>query len=97
MNNIIADDDELQSKFNDMAIMKAKGYLTNFEPYNSRIPNKLFRMGLLPKTFNKNKLLISGGSDYHGDNKPKIKLGIGCGNLAVPFDYAKKLKQALKT
>ncbi|MBO7193918.1 MAG: CapA family protein [Bacteroidaceae bacterium] len=58
LNNIIADDDELQSKFNDMAIMKAKGYLTNFEPYNSRIPNKLFRMGLLPKTFNKNKLLI---------------------------------------
>ncbi len=42
-------------------------------------------------------LLCSGGSDYHGDNKPKIKLGIGCGNLAVPFDYAKKLKQALKT
>lgn len=29
-------------------------------------------------------LLHSGGSDYHGDNKPHIQLGIGQGNLAVP-------------
>lgn len=29
-------------------------------------------------------LLMSGGSDYHGDNKPDISLGIGKGNLAIP-------------
>lgn len=32
----------------------------------------------------RNNLLISGGTDYHGDNKPDIKLGIGKGNLKVP-------------
>lgn len=29
-------------------------------------------------------LLPSGGSDYHGTNKPHIQLGIGMGNLNVP-------------
>lgn len=29
-------------------------------------------------------LLHSGGSDYHGGNKPHIEMGVGQGNLAVP-------------
>ena len=29
-------------------------------------------------------LLHSGGSDYHGGNKPHIQMGIGQGNLAIP-------------
>ncbi|MBO4963073.1 MAG: PHP domain-containing protein [Clostridia bacterium] len=36
-------------------------------------------------------LLNSGGSDFHGDNKPDIKLGIGKGNLLVPLEYATNL------
>ena len=31
----------------------------------------------------KNKLYISGGSDYHGNAKPDVQLGIGFGNLKV--------------
>ena len=45
---------------------------------------------------NQNNLLISGGSDYHGNNKPEISLGIGKGNLQVPsniIDNWNKLKQ----
>lgn len=34
----------------------------------------------------KDQLFISGGSDYHGYVKPKIKMGIGEGNLSVPDD-----------
>ena len=37
-------------------------------------------------------LLKSGGSDFHGENKPEISLGSGCGDLAVPYDFAKKLE-----
>ena len=37
-------------------------------------------------------LLPSGGSDYHGANKPDIRLGFGKGDLRVPYDYAEKLK-----
>ncbi len=32
-------------------------------------------------------LLPSGGSDFHGTNKPDIRIGIGKGNLAVPMAY----------
>lgn len=33
-----------------------------------------------------NNLYMSGGSDYHGTNKPGIELGLGFGNLQIP-DY----------
>lgn len=38
-------------------------------------------------------LLPSGGSDFHGENKPDIFLGRGKGNLRVPADYWEALKQ----
>ncbi len=39
-------------------------------------------------------LLESGGSDFHGDNKPDQKLGIGRGDLFVPYEFYEKLKKA---
>lgn len=40
-------------------------------------------------------LLLTGGSDFHGENKPGIALGTGRGhNLAVPYDILKILKAA---
>ncbi len=38
-------------------------------------------------------LLMSGGSDYHGQNKPDIKVGVGRGNLAVPYVYFEKIRE----
>lgn len=37
------------------------------------------------------KLLPSGGSDYHGDNKPGIELGVGRGDLLIPDRWLKAL------
>lgn len=37
-------------------------------------------------------LLISGGSDFHGDNKPKIDLGVGMGKLFVPENILEPIK-----
>ena len=37
-------------------------------------------------------LLYSGGSDFHGQNKPDISIGTGRGNLAVPLQFLEKLK-----
>lgn len=31
-------------------------------------------------------LYITGGSDFHGTNKPDIKIGVGMGNLRIPYD-----------
>ena len=36
-------------------------------------------------------LCHSGGSDYHGTNKPDIRVGVGRGTLAVPFAYYENL------
>lgn len=38
-------------------------------------------------------LLISGGSDYHGDNKPHIQLGRGMGHLFVPSEVLNNLRE----
>lgn len=37
-------------------------------------------------------LLISGGSDFHGANKPKIDMGTGMGKLYVPDEVLTKLR-----
>ena len=37
-------------------------------------------------------LAESGGSDFHGANKPHISLGTGMGNLMISYEYLQKLK-----
>ena len=37
-------------------------------------------------------LLKSGGSDFHGTNKPDIAVGTGRGDLRIPTDWLKNLK-----
>lgn len=43
------------------------------------------------KLANRYGLLLSGGSDYHGRNKPDIHLGCGRGRLNVPYEIYSKL------
>lgn len=42
----------------------------------------------------KYNLLLSGGSDFHGSNKPGLDLGTGYGKLYVPAELLEKLKAA---
>ena len=46
------------------------------------------------KLANKFDLLPSGGSDFHGANKPAIDIGKGRGNLAIPYEYLENLANA---
>lgn len=41
-------------------------------------------------------LLISGGSDFHGENKPGLDLGTGYGRLFVPQDILETLRAAVR-
>ena len=36
---------------------------------------------------------VSGGSDYHGTNKPRIRLGKGYGSLRVPYSVLEELRE----
>lgn len=38
-------------------------------------------------------LLPSGGSDYHGKNKPDVHMGTGKGNLQVPLSFWRRLEE----
>lgn len=46
------------------------------------------------KLAHENNLLISGGSDFHGENKPSIHLGTGRGHLYVPYSVLEDIKKA---
>ena len=36
---------------------------------------------------------VSGGLDYHGTNKPRIRLGKGYGSLRVPYSVLEELRE----
>lgn len=44
----------------------------------------------------KYNLVVSGGSDFHGNNKVNIDLGIGRGNLKIPYLLLEKIKSKRK-
>lgn len=49
---------------------------------------------LMKKFAADNHLLISGGSDFHGSTKPTIQLGIGTGNLFIPYSVLESIKKS---
>lgn len=71
------------------ASLKAEG-LMGIETFYSTYTNQDVRDMLnLAKKY---ELLLSGGSDFHGANKPGLDLGCGYGNLFVPEDALTDIK-----
>lgn len=72
--------------------LKAAG-LTGIEAiYSMNTPGDVRNMKRLADEFN---LLISGGSDFHGENKSYIHLGTGRGNLNIPDHLLELIKRKL--
>lgn len=63
---------------------KAVGLVGMETNYSTFSPEQTALAHDLVKEFD---LKPGGGSDYHGTNKPDIRIGIGRGNLQVPYDY----------
>lgn len=63
-----------------------------FEVYYSGMPPE-YTENLL-KLAEEHNLLISGGSDFHGANKDGIFMGTGKGDLAIPDEVYRQLKEA---
>lgn len=71
---------------------KASGLIameTRYSTYSPEITE------LARETAREFDLLESGGSDFHGENKPDIKLGVGQGSLCVPLEFARALAGAV--
>jgi hypothetical protein len=43
----------------------------------------------LSKDYN---LIMTGGSDFHGERRPRIEIGVGYGNLRIPYDFWETLQ-----
>lgn len=41
-------------------------------------------------------LLISGGTDFHGASKPDLRIGIGRGNMSIPYDILSEIKNSIQ-
>lgn len=57
--------------------------------------NTGFDEGRMLHLANKYNLAVSGGSDFHGANKPDLNIGTGRGNLKIPYSILEKLKERL--
>lgn len=69
--------------------------LDAIECYHSKYDTLMTESSLsIAKHFN---LAVSGGSDFHGSNKPDVKLGTGNDNLKIPADILDLLKLRIKT
>ena len=55
--------------------------------------NTGFDEGIVRRYANTYDLLMTGGSDFHGSNKPHISLGSGKGNLKIPYSILEHLKE----
>ncbi len=68
--------------------------LTGIEGYYSEYtPENIAQYRALALELN---LAISGGSDFHADMKPHIKMGAGMGNLSIPYYVYENLKRIHK-
>lgn len=63
------------------------GIETFYSSYNNQDERDMLRLA------KKYDLLLSGGSDFHGDNKPGLDLGTGYGKLFIPYEILEKIKE----
>ena len=73
-----------------LPLAKKQG-LVGMECYYSLYDETMTQESL--KLAQKYGLKYSGGSDFHGKNKPDINLGCGKGNLRIPHDWAMALRE----
>lgn len=79
--------DELVAKWTEQG-------LDGIECYYSMHSRELINLSL--SLCKKYDLVPTGGSDYHGKAKPKIMVGIGRGELKVPYSCVERLKERWK-
>ncbi len=85
-------------RLNDSELEKLVKYLTKCglngieALYSTYTPSDEIQIRKLAR---ENGLLISGGSDFHGANKPHIQLGTGRGNLKISYDVLDNIKKSI--
>lgn len=81
---------ELESLVRELKTYGLRGIETIYSSYSEHDEAYI---RALAKRFN---LLITGGSDFHGVPKPMIKIGVGRGNLKIPYEILENLRKEQK-
>ena len=76
--------DALTAELKDAGLIGIEAIYSTYKPHEER------QIRALAKKYD---LRISGGSDFHGSNKPGLDLGTGYGALFVPMDVLTDLKK----
>ncbi len=76
--------DQLLGDLAEIGLMGVEAYYTENTPEQTE---ELLQLAT------KYKLLVTGGSDFHGRFKPDIEIGVGKGSLKVPYCLLSALKQ----
>jgi 3',5'-nucleoside bisphosphate phosphatase len=74
--------DELLQEMMSMGLKGLEVYFSQHSPEQAREYAELAR---------RHDLLMTGGTDFHGDIQPEIQMGVGKGDLLVPYALYKKL------
>lgn len=82
--------EELETLVRELVSYGLRGIETIYSTYSE---NDEAYIRAVAKRFN---LLITGGSDFHGAPKPLIKIGVGKGNLRIPYEILEKLREEQK-
>ena len=83
-------DQELESMVAHLKTLGLDGIETMYSTYSNA--QQLYMLHLAADY----QLLKSGGSDFHGANKPDISLGNGYGKLRVPYSYLHIIKEYIQ-
>ena len=78
------------TSINKIAAMKVDGIEAIYSTYTTGEEQYVKRLA------KENGLLISGGSDFHGTNKPTIQIGTGRGHLYIPYSILETIKEHLR-
>ena len=81
----IKDTEKMRKILADFKTCGLDGMEVNYPSYDEETTKKAVA---LAEEFS---IIKSGGSDFHGDNKPHIALGTGKGNLAIPYSVYTEL------
>jgi predicted metal-dependent phosphoesterase TrpH len=76
--------DQLLAELVGVGLMGIEAYYTENTPERTA---ELLQLAM------KHKLLVTGGSDFHGGFKPDIEIGSGRGSLKIPYSLLSALKQ----
>lgn len=83
------ENDQLDKLVSDLKAAGLMGIEALYSSYTQQDERDMRRLA------DKYDLLLSGGSDFHGVNKPGLDLGTGYGKLFVPEEFLDKIKKLL--